>query len=97
MFVFFLFFDIFNFSHGVVFSKARIILCFRATATTILNNTNVTSESQCVLSCYHENPGCLAINVITTGDVINCQMTAGLRNEKDMVDDSTSVLYVRSK
>ena len=47
--------------------------------------------------CYYETPGCLAVNVITTGDVITCEMTTGLSNEADMVDDSTSVLYVAGK
>ena len=65
-----------------------------ATTTTILNTANVTSEEQCVMYCYYDNPGCLAVNVIATGDVITCEMTTGLSNETDMVDDSTSVLYV---
>ena len=47
--------------------------------------------------CYYETPACLAVNVITTGDVITCEMTTGLSNETDMVDDSTSVLYVTGK
>ena len=68
-----------------------------ATATTILNETNVTSEGKCVLSCYYDNPGCLAVNVITANDVIMCEMTTGLSNETDMVDDSTSVVYIRSE
>ena len=49
------------------------------------------------MSCYYENSGCLAANVITTGDVITCEMTTGLSKESDMMDDSTSVLYVASK
>ena len=65
-----------------------------ATTTTVLNTTNMTSEESCVMSCYHENPGCLAVNVITAGSVITCQMTIGLSNDTDMVDDTTSVLYV---
>ena len=46
------------------------------------------------MSCYYDNPGCLAVNVITNGDVITCEMTTGLSNETDMVEDSTSVVYV---
>ena len=65
-----------------------------ATATTVLNATNMTSEEQCVMSCYYDNPRCLAVNVITTGDVIRCEMTTGLSNKTDMVEDSSSVLYV---
>ena len=57
----------------------------------------MTSEEQCLMSYYYENPGCLAVNVITTGDAIRCEMTTGLSNETDMVDDSTSVLYVTGK
>ena len=68
-----------------------------ATATTVLKTTNVTSEEQCVMSCYYENSGCLVANVITTGDVVTCEMTTGLSNKTDMVDDLTSVLYVASK
>ena len=48
------------------------------------------------MSCYYENPGSLAVNVIT-GDDIMCQMTTGLSNDSDMVYDTTSVLYVASK
>ena len=54
----------------------------------------MTSEEQCVMSCYYDHPGCLAVNVITNGDVITCEMTTGLSNETDMVEDSTSVVYV---
>ena len=68
-----------------------------ATATTVLNITTVTSEDKCLLSCFNGNPGCLAVNVITTGEVITCEMTTGLSNETDMADDSTSVLYVVGK
>ena len=68
-----------------------------ATATTILNTTNATSERQCILSCYSKIPGCLAVNVQTSGDVIRCEMTTGLSNETDMVDDVTSVLFVLGK
>ena len=57
----------------------------------------MTSEEQYVISCYYDNPGCLAVNVITTGDVITCEMTTGLSNKTYMVDDSTSVLYVAGK
>ena len=49
------------------------------------------------MACFYDNPGCLAVNVITTGDVITCEMTTGLSNESDMEDDSTSVVYIRSK
>ena len=66
-------------------------------ATTVLNTTTTTSEEQCVISCYYENTGCLAANVISIGDVITCQMTRGLSNEVDAVDDSTYVLYVAGK
>ena len=66
-------------------------------ATTFLNTTNMTSEEHCVMSCYYENTGCLAVNVISIGDVITCQMTTGFSNATDMVDDSSSVLYVASK
>ena len=65
-----------------------------ATATTVLNTMNVTSEEQCVISCFYENPGCLAVSVIMTDDAIKCEMTTGLSNQTDIVDDSTSVLYV---
>ena len=65
-----------------------------ATTSTILNNTNTTSEEQCVMSCYYEKPDCLAVNVITTGDVIRREMTTGLSSNTDVVDDATSVLYV---
>ena len=68
-----------------------------ATTSIVLNTTNVTSEEQCVMSCYYEKTGCLAANVITTSNVIMCQMTTGLSKESDMMDDSTSVLYVTSK
>ena len=60
-----------------------------ATTTTVLNTTTMTSEEQCVMTCYYDNPGCLAVNIITTGDVIRCEMTTGLSNETAMVDDST--------
>ena len=46
------------------------------------------------MSCFYDIPGCLAVNVITTGDVIRCEITTGLSNETDMVDDATSVLYI---
>ena len=49
------------------------------------------------MSCYYENPDCLAVNVITRNDVIRCEMTTGLSNETDMVNDSTYVLYVSGK
>ena len=65
-----------------------------ATATTVLNTTNMTSDEQCVMPCFYDNPACLAVNVIATSDVILCQMTTGLSNETDMVDDTTSVLFV---
>ena len=57
----------------------------------------MTSEEQCVLSCYFENPGCLAVNVLTIGDVIKCEMTKGLSNETDMVEDASSVVYVTGR
>ena len=68
-----------------------------ATATVVLNTRNMTSEEHCVMSCYYETPGCLAVNVITTAHVITCQMTTGLSNESDIMDDSTSILYVASR
>ena len=68
-----------------------------AMATTILNITIMTSEEQCVMFCYYETPGCLAVNIIATNDITRCEMTTGLSNETDMVDDSTSVLYVSGK
>ena len=37
------------------------------------------------------------MNIITTDDVIMCEMTTGLSNESDMVDDLTSVVYITSK
>ena len=55
------------------------------------------SEKQCILACYYETPGCLAVNVITTNAITTCEMTTGLSNESDMVDDLTSVVYVTSK
>ena len=55
---------------------------------------NATSVAQCVLSCYYETAGCLAVNVIATSDVIRCEMTTGLSNQSEMVDDASSVLYV---
>ena len=68
-----------------------------ATTTTILNSTKGTSDEQCVTSCYYDNPGCLAVNVITTGDVIICEMTTGLSNASEMVHVPTSVVYVTGK
>ena len=68
-----------------------------ATTTTILNTANVTSEEQCVMYCYYDNPGCLAVNVVTTGDVITYKMTTGLSNKTDMMDDASSVLYVAGR
>ena len=69
-------------------------LLLESPATMIINTTNTTSEEKCVFSCFYDNLGCLAVNVITTNDAIRCEMTTGLSNETDMVDDSTSVLYV---
>ena len=68
-----------------------------ATVTTVLRTTNVTSEEQCVVSCYYDNPECLAINVVRSDDDIICEMTTGLSKESDMVDDSTSDVYVASR
>ena len=65
-----------------------------ATTTTVLNTTTMTSDEQCVMTCYYDKPSCLAVNVITIGDVISCELTTGLSSETDMVDDSTCVLYV---
>ena len=67
-----------------------------ATATTVLKTNTVTSEEQCVLSCYYETTGCLAVNVITTGDVITCEMTTGLSNDSDIENDLSSTVYVTS-
>ena len=49
------------------------------------------------MSCYHDNPGCLAVNVIRSDDDIICEMTTGLSDGSDMVEDSTSVVYVTSR
>ena len=69
-----------------------------ATATTILNTTmTMTSEKECVLSCYYDNPGCLAVNVIRGDDDIICQMTTGLSNNSDMKEDSSSVVYITNR
>ena len=57
----------------------------------------MTSEEQCVLSCYFDNVGCLAVNVLPIGDVIWCEMTKGLSNETDMVEDASSVVYVTGR
>ena len=80
---------------GVVkdYQNKRIL----ATATTVINNVTVTSEEQCSLSCYYETPGCLAVNVIRTTEVITCQMTTGLSNETDMAEDLISVVYVTGR
>ena len=50
-----------------------------------------------MISCYYDNPGCLAVNVVTTGDVITCEMTTGPSNKTDMMDDASSVLYVAGR
>ena len=97
-FLFLIFRSWYNFSVsgcGIVkdYQNKRLL----ATATNILNTTTTSSEEQCVLSCYYENTGCLAVNVLTIGDVIRCEMTTGLSNETDMVDDSTSVVYVTGR
>ena len=64
----------------------------------ILPVTTMTSSSlvECIQACYDDNLGCLAVNVVSTNDVIMCGMTNDLGKNWGMVDDPTSTLFVLS-
>ena len=68
----------------------------RLNGTDIVTTKTFSSQARCIQACYHGNHGCLAVNVIATGDVITCEMMRGLSKESDMVDDPSSSLFVKS-
>ena len=65
-------------------------------ATTVLNTTIVPSEDQCILLCYLQIPGCLAVNFITTSESNICELTTGLSGNDEMEDNATSTMSMIS-
>ena len=51
------------------------------------------SVSQCLMLCSLTD-GCYAANVHGNHDVI-CELTSGLSNEEEMLDDPTKTVYIR--
>ena len=60
-----------------------------------MHSVQTLSRIQCVTLCSTTD-GCYAVNVIRNSDV-NCELTTGLSDQTEMVDNPTSNLYVAGK
>ena len=63
--------------------------------TTVMYSVKTLSHIQCARLCSNTD-GCYAVNVMRNSDV-NCELTTGLSDQTEMVEEPTSNLYAAGK
>ena len=80
---------------GSVIRSRKFQIYTNKRQTTVTKQVRIRSSLDCAGLCMNTD-GCYAVNFISNNDVI-CELTTGLTNHNETVDDPTSNLYVMGK